>query len=467
MALFSRSSERELQLILEANPSGIVVVDADGRIKIVNAQTEKLFGYSREELIGQPVEMLVPVRFREAHAGFRNAFSKNPETRPMGAGRDLFGLRKDGTEFPIEIGLNAIKGRGPAIVLAVIVDIIERKRIEESLAQQRERLRRVIESAPNGVLTVDRQGRIALVNAQVEKLFGYSRSELIGRHVEMLLPIRLRGAHKIMREAFTAAPETRPMGAGRELYGRRKDGSEFPVEIGLNEVVSTGHGDVVLATIVDITERKLAQERQQLLVKEILHRTKNLMSVVQSIANQSLTGDRSLAEARELFIDRLLALSRTDSMLIERSLEGVELQTILQQELAGFSGHVDMQGCDLFLKPSAAQDFALLLHELATNAAKHGALSSDEGRVFVHCEVDRTDQSRIRFVWQESGGPAVAPPVRRGFGTTLLERVGRGLGESAELKFAREGLNYELRARLDKITPVSGAHGLEHRARAL
>lgn len=459
MALFSRSSERELQLILEANPSGIVVVDADGRIKLANAQVEKLFGYAREELIGEPVEMLVPERLRAAHAGFREAFSRTPETRPMGAGRDLYGRRKDGTEFPIEIGLNAIKGKGPPVVLATIVDITERKRIEQRFAQERERLRLVIESAPNGILTVDRSGRITLVNAQVEKLFGYSRAELIGQPVEILLPLRLRHAHEGMREAFAKEPETRPMGAGRELFGRRKDGSEFPVEIGLNEIQSTGHGDVVLATIVDITERKSAQERQQLLVKEILHRTKNLMSVVQSIANQSLTGDRSLAEARELFIDRLLALSRTDSMLIERSLEGVELQTILQQELAGFADHVDMRGCDLFLKPSAAQDFALLLHELATNAAKYGALSSPAGRVFIHCEVRKTDQSRMHFVWKESGGPPVRPPARKGFGLTLLERVGRGLGESAELDFADQGLRYELRARIDKITPIAGAHG--------
>lgn len=458
MPLFSRSSEREFQLFLEANPSGIVIVDADGRIKLVNAQVERLFGYSRDELIGQPVEMLVPERLRAAHSDFREVFSRNPETRPMGAGRDLYGRRKDGSEFPIEIGLNAIKGKGPPIVLAAIVDITERKRIEQRFAQERERLRLVIESAPNGILTVDRRGRITLVNAQVEKLFGYSRGELLGQPVELLLPLRLRHAHERMREAFTKEPETRPMGAGRELFGRRKDGSEFPVEIGLNEIQSTGHGDVVLATIVDITERKIAQERQHLLVKEILHRTKNLMSVVQSIANQSLTGDRSLAEARELFIDRLLALSRTDSMLIERSLEGVDLQTILKQELAGFADHVNMRGCDLFLKPSAAQDFALLLHELATNAAKYGALSSPSGHVFIRCEVRKTDHSHMHFIWEESGGPPVRPPARKGFGLRLLERVGHGLGESAELDFADQGLRYELRARIDKISPTPNAH---------
>lgn len=453
MTPFSDDSEQLFRSVVEAMPNGIVVVERSGDIVLVNQEAERLFGYRRDELIGQPVEVLLPAWLREAHRGERERFARQPETRPMGRGRDLHGRRKNAEEFPVEIGLNTIRRTdGGFWVLASIVDISARKAAERRIAEQQERLRLVVESSPNGVLTVDAEGRIALVNAQIEKLFGYERDELIGQPVEVLVPVRLREAHRDYRQAFAASPVTRPMGAGRELFGRRKDATEFPVEIGLNAIQSTGHGDAVLATIVDITDRVEAERRQGLLVREIFHRTKNLLSVVQSIANRSLSGDRTLPEAREAFLDRLFALSRTDSMLVEHSLEGVDLGAIIRQELESYSERVDVQGCDLFLKPSAAQDFALLVHELATNAAKYGALSRPNGHVTVGCVIEH-DSRILRFHWRESGGPPVSPPAQRGFGLTLMERISKGLGESSELEFESDGLRYELRTPLAFVVP--------------
>src|SRR6185295_3487196 len=122
-----------LRLVVEATPNAIVMVDDRGRITLVNSQAEQLFGYPRAELIGQPIEMLVPVRYRAAHPGHRGGFFKQPATRSMGAGRDLYGRRKDGSEVPIEIGLNPIRAAEGAFVLASIIDITERKRAEERL----------------------------------------------------------------------------------------------------------------------------------------------------------------------------------------------------------------------------------------------------------------------------------------------------------------------------------------------
>src|SRR5688572_18877564 len=166
----SQHSDDTFRLIVEAAPNAIVVIDEQGRIVIVNSQTEKLFGYGREEIIGQPIELLVPERFRPNHPDRRQSFFADPQARPMGAGRDLFGLRKDGTEFPVEIGLNPIRTAQGTLVLSAIVDITERQRAER-------RFRLAIESAPSGMVMVDRQGSIVLVNSQAEKLFGYSREE--------------------------------------------------------------------------------------------------------------------------------------------------------------------------------------------------------------------------------------------------------------------------------------------------
>jgi len=248
-----RRSQRRFQQVVEAAPNAMVMVDSAGRIDMINAQAERLFGYSRSEMLGQPMEMLVPERFRSHHPSLRAGFFAAPASRPMGAGRDLFGRRKDGSEFPIEIGLNPIETEEGTMVLSAIVDISTRKRLEE-------RFKRVVESAPNAMVMINGAGLIEMVNRQTERLFGYSRSEMLGQPVEMLVPERFRSHHPSLRGGFFAEPVSRPMGAGRDLYGRRKDGSEFPVEIGLNPI-ETEDGTMVLSAIVDISARKRLEER--------------------------------------------------------------------------------------------------------------------------------------------------------------------------------------------------------------
>jgi len=243
-----KRSEERFRLVVEAAPNAMIMVDADGRITLVNAQTEKLFGYPREELIGQAVEMLVPMGNRHGHPDLRKGYFTQPQTRYMGVGRDLYGQTRDGRQVPIEIGLNPINTAEGLFVLASIIDITERKRAEE-------RFRMVVEAAPNAMIMVDASGRVTLVNAQTEKLFGYPREELIGHPVEMLVPQGGRSGHPKLRESYFHMPQTRSMGVGRDLYGLTRDGRQVPIEIGLNPI-STAEGLFVLASIIDITERK-------------------------------------------------------------------------------------------------------------------------------------------------------------------------------------------------------------------
>jgi PAS domain S-box-containing protein len=245
--------------MVEAAPSAMVMINAAGLIETVNAQTEQVFGYERAEMLGKPVEMLIPERFRGQHPGLRRTFLADPSSRPMGAGRDLYGLRKDGTEFPIEIGLNPIETKDGTMVLSTIVDISARKRLEA-------RFRRVVEAAPNAIVMINASGRIEMVNAQAEQLFGYDREDMLGKPVEMLVPERFRRHHPDLRKSFFGDPRARAMGAGRDLFGVRKDGSEFPVEIGLNPI-ETDEGPMVLSAIVDISARRRQEERFRLVVE--------------------------------------------------------------------------------------------------------------------------------------------------------------------------------------------------------
>ncbi len=240
------------RMVVESSPNAMLMVDRGGQILLVNAEAEKLFGYVEDALVGQSVDILVPPRFRSNHAGHRAGFFAEPSARVMGAGRDLFAVRKDGVEVPVEIGLTPCDTDEGVFVLSTIIDISERKRAEN-------RIRLVVEAAPNAMVMIDRQGEIVLVNSQTEQIFGYDRKELIGQKIEILVPERYRGGHPGHRDRFFAEPSARAMGAGRDLYAVRKDGREFPVEIGLNPV-ETEEGVLVLSAIVDITERKQAEQ---------------------------------------------------------------------------------------------------------------------------------------------------------------------------------------------------------------
>lgn len=239
--------DRWFELIVEASPYAMIVVDGSQKIVHANRGAETVFGYGGKELAGLDIDVLVPARYRASHAGQVSGFFRRPRSRAISMAGDLFGRRKDGSEVPIEIGLNPIETVRGRFILASILDMTERRRHEEAL-------RLAVEAAPNAMLMADSQARIALINGGAEHLFGYARDELIGQPVEILTSERFRALDPRIMAKFLGKPKARQIGVGRDLFVRRKDGTEVLVEIGINSI-ETPRGRFTLASIVDITER--------------------------------------------------------------------------------------------------------------------------------------------------------------------------------------------------------------------
>jgi len=382
---------------LEAAPDAIVIIDREGRIVALNTLTEAMFGYSREELRGQPVETLVPERFRARHELDRDHYSESPHTRPMGPGRELLGRRKSGAEFPVQISLSPIETTERTLVMSIVRDITAQRQAEA-------RFRGLLEAAPDGIVVVDAKGTIVIVNTQTERMFGYAREELLGQPIEILVPDRFRPAHNADRDAYLHDPRTRPMGAGRALTGRMKDGTEFPVEISLSPL-RTDNENLVMSIVRDISERRRAEEviraslrEKEALLKEIHHRVKNNLQVTSSLLRLQ-AGSIDDPHVREMF-GETQARIRSMALVHEKLYQSMNLSEIdfsdyirslaalLFQSFAANENRIgfDVTGGSVLLSIETAVPCGLIVNEILSNALKHAFPGTRHGRIHVHLE---------------------------------------------------------------------------------
>jgi PAS domain S-box-containing protein len=481
----SEALARQREVLIETDPNGILVVDAEGRIQLVNGRLTKLFGYRHNELVGQPVEKLLPERYRQGHVALRAEFSERPTNRPMGAGRDLYGLRKDGSEFPIEIGLASFLERSRELILATVVDITARKEAEARIAADLLDMTRLNQLSNRLVreggdfdrnLNAVVDAAIAITGADKGNL------QLLDPATRMLTIAAQRGFGEPFLKFFASVRNDASACAAAIRSGERvivedvreseifaeQPSKDVLIDAGVCAVISTPlvaitgnllgiisthfakpHRpserelhlmDLLARQSADYLERKRVDEIEATLVREIQHRSNNLLAVIQTIATQSLSGSYTLAEAKEAFEARLQALARANRQLTESNWSGVNLSEIVRLELQPYAERTIVEGIDIILSPQHTQNFSLTLHELATNAAKYGALSNGNGKVGVSWMIRRQNENNLRFKWQESGGPPVVPPTRQGFGTTLLKAT----FPDAQIDYAVEGLSCEI-----------------------
>ncbi|QYK42822.1 MAG: PAS domain S-box protein [Paracoccaceae bacterium] len=249
-----------LRAVVDTAVDGVIVIDSSGTVLMFNPACERLFGHDAEEVIGRNVKMLMPAHFRDRHDAFIGNYLRTGERQIIGIGREVQGQRKDGTVFPMDLSVGEAKRGDTSFFVGIIHDLTERLRSEKAIREAITQLETVVNTAVDGVILIDSSGTVLMFNPACERLFGHDAAEVIGRNVKMLMPAHFREVHDAYIANYLRTGERKIIGIGREVEGRRKDGTVFPMDLSVGEARQDG-GSIFVGIIHDLTARKTTEER--------------------------------------------------------------------------------------------------------------------------------------------------------------------------------------------------------------
>jgi PAS domain S-box-containing protein len=463
-----------LRAVVDTAISGVMLIDACGRVLMFNPACERLFGYRADEVIGQNVKLLMPAPYRDEHDHYLDNFRRTGVRKIIGIGREVFGQRRDGSTFPMDLAVGEARQRGESIFVGIIHDLTERESVGKALREGAARLKAVVETAVDGVILIDARGQVLMFNPACEKLFKFRAREIIGHNVKMLMPTPYRGEHDGYLKNFHQTGVRKIIGIGREVTGQRKDGSTFPMDLSVGEAIQDGES-IFVGIIHDLTSRKKTEEQlvqaQKMetvgqLSGGIAHDFNNLLTVI--VGNAEFLADqlKSREDLRQLADDigragergaeltqRLLAFSRrqtlrpveincnelVDSMrkLLRRTLrEDVEIKMDLDPDIA-----------PAFADPAQLESAILNLGLNAQDAMADGGrltittsgASLDDHYQTLHPEVRPGEYVLIAITDSGEGmSQAVLDRAFEPFFTTKEVGKGSGLGLSMVYGFVKQ-----------------------------
>jgi PAS domain S-box-containing protein len=443
-----------------------IATDAKGVIQIFNVGAERMLGYTADEVVNKmtpadisdPLEVIARAKALTVELataitpGFEALVFKS--TRAIEDIYELTYIRKDGSRFPAVVSVTALRDAKDAIIGYLLIGTdntarklveAEQKKLDQRLRDQQFYTRSLIESNIDALMTTDPSGIITDVNKQMEALTGCTRDELIGAPFKSYFtdPERAEaGIKRVLSENKIT---------DYELTARARDGKETVVSYNATTFYDRGRTlQGVFAAARDITERKEVEAKLHFLMRELSHRSKNLLAVIQAMARQTARSAGSTESFLEKFNARLHALATSHDILVQEEWQSASLADLVRMQLGPYldrrEPQVSIEGPTVLLKPDAAQNLGFALHELATNAAKYGALSVPEGRVSIAWHwLPKVDGNMVELDWIENGGPAVVKPAHRGFGSMVIERnLANSLNNQVELAFRAEGLQCKI-----------------------
>ena len=483
--------ESLLRPILETVLDAVVAMDRDGVIRAWNRHAVTTFGWTAEEAIGKNLgDLIVPPALRSAHHAGLARFNLTGEARVLDHLLELTAVRRDGSEIPVELSITMVSREGRDAFVGFVRDISERRRTESQIAFQLRESRLMFELSELAAGDLDFESALAAALDAICELTEWpvGHAFLVDEDTGVLRSGPWSGGAMAEAGALVAATEViefrsgvglpgRVLAAGKAIWMSRADDEDNFPRRGLGfesgfafPVLSEGRCIAVLeffshdprepdasllmsaraigAQIGRVFERKRAEELRALLLAELDHRAKNILSVVRGIAQLSFRDAASIDEAQRVFDTRIDAVAQANAVLRGDSGNAAPVGDIVRKALAGCGAgesRVQVDGPPLCVESSAAIMLALAVHELCTNAFKYGALSADPGNIAVRWSICESDPGRFDFEWVERHGPEVREPGRTGFGMRIL---GRGMesatGGKAEIDYAPDGFRYRL-----------------------
>lgn len=430
------SSDRLFSTVIENTTVALFLMDEQQHCVFMNAAAEKLTGYKLSELKGRALDALVNHTRRDAppypveELPIDRIFPKHNQEQ----GEKVF-VRKDGSLYPAAYTASPIRDEHSKIIGTILEvrDITKEKHAQAELKQ----LARALDLAPVFIRRLD--GTVLHWSEGMRRLYGYTREEALGRRVQDFLRSEFQVSREQAHADFLVTGEWQG-----ETTNWRKDGK--PVVVMSSWTLQPGNPPSVVIVHNDITDLKAHEEHTRFLMGELSHRSKNLLAVIQAMARQTAVSSENIDDFDERFTGRVQALAGLHDILVHQNWQGASLMQLAEAQLAPFapagSGRVEISGPPVFLAPAAAQSISLALHELATNAAKYGALSTTQGKVFIGWKPAANNGAKqLELTWRERGGPSVTPPSQTGFGQVVIERLtAQALGGRVALDYQPEGL---------------------------
>ena len=363
-------------------------------------------------------------------------------------------IRPDGHEVWFEKNSKAeFDSTGRLVrIKCLTVDITERRRAEIELRDREERLRAIVNTVLDGIITIDDKGMIEDLNPAAARTFGCTRGDVLGHNVNVLMPEPFRGGHDAHVKNYLDTGHTKVIGIRRELTGLRRNGSTFPMELAVSEIVVAGRR-LFVGAVHDITRRVHNAERQRVLMAELDHRVKNVLARVAMLAASTRKGSTSIDGYFRSLNGRIHSMAAAHNLLSQSGWQNVGLAALVGKQLAPYArgSNVTIKGEEIILGATEIQAVAMVLHELITNAAKYGALSVPNGRVCVTWDRVNLAGAKLLFDWRELGGPPVAADASSGYGTSLIrDLIPHELGGTVDLVFAPNGVNCKIEIPLEQ-----------------
>ncbi len=441
-ALLRETAERldELQSLYDSATIGLALLDRRLRVRRINRVLADMIGLPAEQLIGKPFLKMAPCVVGAVGPQLQHVL----ETGDPVTGLEFTGTTPDrpNLERIWVAQLYPLRVEGDVAGLGVICEeITEAKKAQIVQAH----LAAIVEAASDAIVSMSQEGRVLSWNPSAEQMFGYTPAEAIGQPSNFLVA----GVGERSNSVFDAA--IRGEYVRREDIRRRKDGTTIPVSIS-GSPMRDADGHIIAVSIMfrDISEQRRREDHTRFIMRELSHRSKNLLAVIQAMARQTARTSRDIQDFNGRFNARLAGLAQSHDLLVNQDWRGVPVMELVRAQLSPFvdlsEDRLVLLGPSVTLKPEAAQNIGLALHELATNASKHGALSTPGGRIEIGWEIEtREGNRRFRMNWRESGGPDVAVPLERGFGSTVVEAmVSRALDGEARLEWKPHGIEWHL-----------------------